>query len=1784
MKARFCRCLFALALLFTLGVSALYADDYLRLWRAVEAAEQSDKPRTALAQVDAIYRCARQEGNEAQQLRAQLTSVRLMAQLSPDSLRAALARADAAQPAAGCAPLWQYTLGCLRAACAAGDTTLRGEAARLVRNALTAEGVEQLAGIESAAFAPLLTDDVMQQAALTRNLLGIVVRGAVHSGLLSAQAQREALALAAACFTRRGDRAAALLLRIDSLRQESAHTSDYLALARANPALPEVIEAYIAAAQQDGEAAQRVAAAQEGLKLYASAPRAAVLRNILMQMQRPAATMTWGDLSDKLPGDTIRLPYAVRNLPRAELRLTRLTVTARELDAARRQSAQYEALLKRVAGAQRCYTLAVKGALPAYAYTRDTLALALPAEPGVYLAALYGGGKCLAREALCLSSLRVLQTARSGRRTRVLALNGRSGAALPRAQLIKVDEAGRQVQAWRLNEAGAWLTGDAREWSYRYYVTADGDAAHPAFTLSTEGDFVPVSALRDVRTEVFTDRAVYRPGQRVQFAAVHYAASGDSLATMPDAVLSFSLVDHKGVACDSVTLRTDAFGAVGGALQLPADCEPGSYRVSLNKGLRGSAWIQVEAYRRAPFTVRAEIPATGYAAGDTLRLAGVVKTYTGLPVGDAVVSWQCSAVRYLRKGVQGDESPIAGECFTDSTGAFTIALPLPAEPRGKAYGVMGQWLLSYSAVAPSGESVEGENLVIPLAKKRYTLSCDLPDLCAREKMPAVRVRLTNAAGKEVAARGALTLTRGGRIVGQAPFAAGDSLPRALFTTLPSGRYAVQLRVEADEVVCDTFPLRLFSLSDTRLPADFGDAPVLWQRSSAAGDTLYVAAGARQATLHSDLLCGDSLLHSARITLADTLVHLALRYVPNAASAPLRACLSLVGGWRAQTLTGDVSAPPRDRRLVLHWTRLRTHLAPGESDRWTLRVTYPDGTPARASVMARLYDRSLDAFGENAWALAAMQPLRPYTPGYASLRGMWRYTGLDGMLAVRTEREPARRFADFRAELWQIYLGARRGRYAPTYLSAARRGGEVMEATNAKMMSTAERTVADEAQQGAGTAEAFAGNAPSALRRDFSETAFFFATLQTDSVGEVALPFRLPESLTAWRCTAVAHTRDMRHGATEAVVVARRPFMVHASVPRFVVRGDEVSIPVTIQTDSLHSARTSYKVAFTVADAHSGAQLHSETREVNGGKCAFRYAVRCATDSIRLGVSASQGELTDGEVYTLAVQSDSLVTTRTLPFVLKEAGTQRIPLNALVDRDAQRVRLTLRAAAHPRAYVEEALTAVGKTRAESATQWAERLYANGFGQVLLRDDSAAETRTLDYYGALHRLRALQTPAGGWAWYKEMPASVAVTADIAMLLSRLEALGKNAEVGALLTPALRFLATEAEREASLLRKDKHRMPADAMLRFLYVLTQRGERLAAAPKEILLRFVERQRETTLWQKALLATIQHRAGQGAQATEQLSGLVEHAVTDTLGLRYFDSYRALSLPRSYRLTTQAATLEAQRLIAPRDTATRDAFAGWLLLSKRAQQWDTSRATTDAAYALWGEGASRTVLGESAAGSASDLLFSLEAGGKLLAATAPAAVKEQDGAGVTQQTYAIDAGMQMRDALTLVAHKRTPGIAWGSVVAEYPQAARQAQASGSGMTLSRVAQVWRKGEWRALSGRTELTQGDRVRYVVTLRTETDYDFVRIALARPACYEPRTTSSGVAFVGTATCYRAVGDSATTLYVEKLPKGVHTFAEEFRVDRAGRYLALPATAQCVYAPEFCATTGSEQVETQ
>jgi alpha-2-macroglobulin len=80
-----------------------------------------------------------------------------------------------------------------------------------------------------------------------------------------------------------------------------------------------------------------------------------------------------------------------------------------------------------------------------------------------------------------------------------------------------------------------------------------------------------------------------------------------------------------------------------------------------------------------------------------------------------------------------------------------------------------------------------------------------------------------------------------------------------------------------------------------------------------------------------------------------------------------------------------------------------------------------------------------------------------------------------------------------------------------------------------------------------------------VRRDFSDSAFWNATVRTDKAGKASVDFKVPDSLTNWQVVVTAVSKKMHVGQTKSQFRTFKPIMVWPMLPRTFVEGDRVEV-------------------------------------------------------------------------------------------------------------------------------------------------------------------------------------------------------------------------------------------------------------------------------------------------------------------------------------------------------------------------------------------------------------------------------------------------------------------------------------------------------------------------------------------------------------------------------------------------------------------------------------------------
>ena len=127
--------------------------------------------------------------------------------------------------------------------------------------------------------------------------------------------------------------------------------------------------------------------------------------------------------------------------------------------------------------------------------------------------------------------------------------------------------------------------------------TTDGDFMQVSYVSRGRGLAVPSDEKEAYRTELYTDRALYRPGQTVYVSGVAYKQQGDDTKVRSRWKFTLTLRDANGQELSKRELVTDDFGGFHAEFALPQSVLPGNFRLEAENGTGIYEWTNTSVLR-----------------------------------------------------------------------------------------------------------------------------------------------------------------------------------------------------------------------------------------------------------------------------------------------------------------------------------------------------------------------------------------------------------------------------------------------------------------------------------------------------------------------------------------------------------------------------------------------------------------------------------------------------------------------------------------------------------------------------------------------------------------------------------------------------------------------------------------------------------------------------------------------------------------------------------------------------------------------------------------------------------------------------------------------------------------------------------------------------------------------------------------------------------------------------------------------------------------------------------
>ncbi len=792
-----------------------------------------------------------------------------------------------------------------------------------------------------------------------------------------------------------------------------------------------------------------------------------------------------------------------------------------------------------------------------------------------------------------------------------------------------------------------------------------------------------------VRLFAQTDRAIYRPGQKVQFSVNAFEQVVRGLRTLTGRSVNVEIRDANYSKIYSAAVELNDMGTAAGAFTLPKDTLLGAFSLeaSLSAGgrtFRTYAHFRTDDYKRPDYEVTFADASSAFEYGKTAVAEGSARYYFGAPLQKADVKytvyradfappffWWLPRAFFFQK----EEFVTAGQTQTDDKGKFKIEFtPRPAQNAQDAVRP-ARYKIKAEVFDESGRVITAEGVYKAAAKPHFfDVEFTQGFYDAQTAARLARVKLAdingNPAHGKVTARVALLENKldqtalpkrffpeeDGSLLDKA-FGKNKEL-KPIFTreldlretdgtdlslpALPEGVYRLTLSSQKADDVSLVF---LVAQENSKLDLPSVALPQHAVYYPGSDAKFLLGAGGLNGPKRVEIYAGQDFMVGKR-TLGPGVSILTLP-VENEYRGGLGVRWFGASDYRVYRDTAFVEIPFDKKKLTVDFS-VPADVQPGQRVQWALSAKDVTGAGVQGQASITVYDKALDYYAktENRLSLSALFPsARPLGSVGDSL------FDVSASTAAGKDAYPQPPFADNRPQpLPQLNLnpvlrvmgayGMTRSLSRGVMFKSAEINSSPAVAQDAVMEETAALPMASAKQTDAGTAQD--GTPETAVRTDFSETAYFNPALPLNA-GKASVNFTMPQSLTEWNILGFVLTRAADFGSFAASTVTRQDFMVRLQLPRFLREGDKTALQaaVTNLTKKKLTAEVELSVKQNGLDAKDafGVKKERKTVSVPAGQTVFAawdVTVPSGPEMTDFTVTARAGKDADGEAKSIPV--------------------------------------------------------------------------------------------------------------------------------------------------------------------------------------------------------------------------------------------------------------------------------------------------------------------------------------------------------------------------------------------------------------------------------------------------------------------------------------------------------------------------------------------------------------------
>ena len=1376
---------------------------------------------------------------------------------------------------------------------------------------------------------------------------------------------------------------------------------------------------------------------------------------------------------------------------------------------------------------------------------------------------------------------------------------------------------------------------------FSFALDKDGDRFGPDFSTSP---YYEPNLNPHITGNIMTDLAIYRPGETIKFVAVFVYVDRDQNLAKYGLPVRVKLNDANGKEVAHVDGTTDEFGRFEGEIAVPTDRMNGDWILvgsSRDDKVRASCSqrVTVSEYKTPTFTVSFPDARWSFVKNQPVTITGKAETYSGLPVQNTQVRLRLSQLEWSwwwRFSRDNDGTTINDTIInTDDEGKFTITFPpeMFKENTDKyCRWATYNYLLHAEVTTDAGETQQADTKFIIGTRRGIELSNSTikHNNTKTLKLP-LKYNTTDETDTVAVCRWEL-MPKGV----QEPVATGilrTDDPTLDLTKLPSGEYKLKVYMlgkdneDEDYQIADVY---LYKLTDSKPPVD--DCPIWAPAEKGSVDKqgkahFTIGTSTPTAYIYYVARTSEKIVAQGWLTYKPGFHDFSIA-VPNKLDDFVRVTFNSVYNGKVYNHEAYMESPAGKENIDLKITSFRNKLTPGDKERWTLTLSDQNGAPKRGAVLLEMIDKAINDIQDNTWSM--FYPRSTYRLVSINSNSL-----LSSSYPSITWTEESH--GSYQYHLPELYLYDQEpfgyGRHV-LYESAAVGGVMPMQMGNAKRMK-AERTedvmiAAEEADVAFSVADSVEKKSAGTqkkldeikLREADIKTALWKPMLTTDDKGNLAVEFEAPEFNTTWVVQALAWSNNLLTDSEQRELVTQKPVMVKSTLPRFVRHGDVATLTANVQNATDQAAKVTAVVE--LFDPRSGKVYQTRDFTVDltpKGTQAVGIDWNVPDDIPFVGfrVKAANEQFGDGEQVMLPVLESTQPVIETQPFYIEpKQDVTEITLPKF-EKDA---RITLEYSDNPVWYCVTALPTIFDQNYRIASTLAHSLFALEVAQGVasaqpqIRDavkywkehpedstlismlernqdlkistllaspwvneadrqtlrmsrlDELFDSKRMDQERKkiMEGLHNLQMGDGGFTWfrYPECRSSLWTTETVLEIVGDIKHLGylhTSADDDRMFERAVNYMDNEILRQHN---ERKNKKDYSGYSTYVYVRTLFADVAMKADVKKLFDNALKHMDKhwgdglSLGEKAFYAMALKRNGYDKTAGRIVESIRQHAINKPELGTYWDN---LQTDWRYfdKVAITSTILRAMNECDPKQDEI-DNIRKWMLLMKQTNDWGGSSLAADAVYTLLTTGSTWLERNQTP-------VITIDG--------TPVEFDKIDSyvGYCRKQIPANSEGI-----LRIQRNGNNP--AWGAIYSQFTAKMDDIkQVSIDELSISKEFYVYQSDG--TLRPTDKFRVGDRVQVRNVIKNNRDLDFVTIVDERPACAEPVDHFSGTRVADRSWYYLETKDSQTKIFFSDLQKGTHIISYDVFVNAEGEFSAGIASAQCQYAPQIAAHSGSRRL---